>query len=328
MDIQPVRTNEEPLVRRRLTNVFLDYGLFVALGVLIVVFALSSPYFFTQQNLLNIGQSVSVTGIMAAALTVGLIAGQLDLSIGAVLGLSSVVTAISIHDWGWPSPLGVLAGIAAGVVVGLLNGVLIVNVGISSIIATLATALTIAGVSDILTSGQAVPITDPTLQAAVNARPLGIPLPVILMLVIFAAMYVLLMRTRTGWHIYAVGGSSSAAIRAGIKTKPLYAGILVLTAVAAAVAGIVSAGRAGSGGPFFGVNSQFDVLTAVLLGGIGLAGGMGRIERSLAGVALIGVLNNGMTLLSVNTYIQETVRGGVFILAVVMGAIAAKRTAR
>lgn len=125
-----------------------------------------------------------------------------------------------------------------------------------------------------------------------------------------------------------MGGNASAALRAGIRVKLIYRGTFLLTAAAAAIGGIISTGRAAAGGPSFGTGAEFDVLTAVLLGGIGLGGGAGRIERTLAGVVLIGVLNTGLTLLAVDSYIQATVRGAVFVLAVVLGALALKRRSR
>ncbi|SDU51819.1 ABC transporter permease [Jiangella alkaliphila] len=325
---QPVVTLEEPRVRRRPADVALDYGLYAALVALIVYFSVASPYFWTQANLLNIGLAVSLNGIMAAAMTVALIAGQLDLSIGACLALSAVITAMAIQDLQLPALVAVLLAVGAALVVGLLNSALVIQVGINSIIVTIAVALTVRGVAQILTDGQAVAITDLSLQRFVNSRPLGIPTPLILLVVVFAVLFVLLQYTRTGWHVYAVGGNVIAAIRNGVAAKRIYFGVFLLTAGAAGLCGALSAGRAASGGPFFGATTEFDVLTAVLLGGVGLSGGAGRIERTLAGVLLIGVLNNGLTLLSVDTYVQATVRGAVFLLAVVLGAIAAKRMTR
>ena len=192
----------------------------------------------------------------------------------------------------------------------------------------IAVALTVRGIARMLTDGQAIQIADLTLQRFVNSRPLGIPTPLILVVVVFVILFVFLQYTRGGWHVYAVGGNAVAAVRNGIRSKRIYLGVFLLTAVAAGICGAISAGRAASGGPSFGATAEFDVLTAVLLGGIGLAGGAGRIERTLAGVVLIGVLNNGLTLMSVDVYIQATVRGAVFILAVVLGAVGARRVLR
>ena len=324
----PSTSSVERTVRRKPLDILLDYGIYVALLALIVWFSIASPCFLTYRNLLNVGLAVSITGIVAAAITVGLIAGQLDLSIGSVLGLSAVATALGIQIWGLPLLVAALIGLLAGLVVGVVNGFLIVNIGINSIIVTLAMALTVNGVAEMLTSGQVVSITNLTLQGIVNSRPLGVPMPFIAMVIVFALGYVLLTRTKPGWHIYAVGGNSTAALRSGIKVNRIYRNLFLLTGIAAAVAGLITAGRAGGGGPSLGQGAEFDVLTAVLLGGIGLSGGAGRIERTLLGVLIIGALNNGLTLLSVDSYVQDTARGASCVLAVVLGAIATKRSAR
>ncbi len=318
----------EAKVRPRAIDILLDYGLYVALGALVVFFSLASPFFWTPQNLLNIGLAISITGVMAAAMTVALIAGQLDLSIGASLAISAVITAMAIEQFGVPAPLAVLLAVLTAMLVGLLNSVLVVGVGINAIIVTIAVALTVRGVARTISDNQSIPITDLSLQRFVNSRPFGIPTPLIIAVIVFILLYIFLQRTKTGWHVYGVGGNSTAALRNGIPVKRIYVGVFLLTAAAAGLCGALSAGRAASGGPQFGATAEFDVLTAVLLGGIGLGGGSGRIERTFAGVVLIGVLNNGLTLLSVDANIQATVRGAVFILAVVLGAIAAKRVLR
>jgi ribose/xylose/arabinose/galactoside ABC-type transport system permease subunit len=134
--------------------------------------------------------------------------------------------------------------------------------------------------------------------------------------------------TRAGWHIYGLGGNHSAAVRSGIRTKRLHTGVFLATGLLAAVGGILTLGTSASGGPNYGDGMEFDVLTAVLLGGIGLSGGSGKLQRTLAGVLVIGILNNGLTLLSVSSYYQKLASGSVFVLAVVMGAIAERRRAR
>ncbi|AUH44602.1 ABC transporter permease [Streptomyces sp. CMB-StM0423] len=322
-------TAAETAVRRRsLADLALDLGIYLALLALVIYFSVNSEFFLTERNLLNIGQAIAVTGILAAGMTVALIAGQLDLTIGATQGLTSVMTATALQNWG----LGIWASLAVGLLVGLavgaVNATLVVGVGINSIIATLAVSIAVYGLSLQITDGENVVVTDTTLQDAVNSRPLGLPAPLIVMIVLYAVLYVVLSYTRFGYHVYATGGNEIAAQRTGIRVRPLYVAVLVLCAVLAGITGIISTGRAGSGGPAFGQGAEFDVLAAVLLGGIGLGGGAGRIQRTLAGVLLIGVLNNGLTLLDVDSYTQKLVRGLVFVLAVVLGAIAERRSRR
>lgn len=306
----------------------LDTGIYVALVVLVGYFAQASPYFLTQRNLLNVGAAVAVTGVLAVGLTIALIAGQLDLTVGANVALTSVVVAIAIEDLGWSTPAGVALGLVVGVAVGLANTVLVVGIGINSIIATLAMGIVLRGVALISTGGQTKPLTNLALPEFLQERPLGVPSSVWILAAAFVASWVVLTFTRVGWHIYGVGDNPGAALRAGIRTRQLYAGVFVTTGVLAAIGGIITTGTSSSGGPNYANGAEFDVLTAVLLGGIGLGGGSGRVQRTLAGVLMIGVLNNGLTLLSVSSYYQQLARGVVFVLAVVLGAIGERRRAR
>ncbi|MBF8184300.1 ABC transporter permease [Nonomuraea sp. K274] len=318
---------DERAGRRTVVDRVLDLGIYVALIGLIIYFSQASPYFLSERNLLNIGSAVAVTGVLAAGMTIALIAGQLDLTVGANVALTSVVVAILIED-GWSTWLAVAAGIVVGLLIGLANSTLVVSVGINSIIATLAMGIVIRGLALIFTDGQNKPLTHLALTDFVNDRPLGIPTTVWLLLAVFVIGTIVMTFTRAGWHVYGVGGNPSAALRAGIRTKRLYTTVFLVTGALAALGGVMTAGTSSSGGPNYAVGAEFDVLTAVLLGGIGLGGGAGRLERTLAGVLVIGVLNNGLTLLSVESYYQQLARGAVFVLAVVMGAISERRRTR
>jgi ribose transport system permease protein len=314
--------------RRTPFDRFLDLGIYAALVALILYFWQASPYFLSQQNLLNVGSAVAVNGVLAAGMTVALIAGQLDLTVGANVALSSTVIALVIQDLGWPTPAGVIMGLLVGVAIGLVNSFLIVRVGINSIIATLAMSIVIRGIALISTNGQVLPLTNLGLTSFINSRFIQVPTSVWLLLIVYAVSWLVLSQTRIGWHIYGTGGNARAALRAGIRTKRLYTAVFMATGLLAAVGGIITAGTSASGGPNYANGAEFDVLTAVLLGGIGLGGGSGKMQRTLAGVLVIGILNNGLTLLSVDTYYQQLARGGVFVLAVVLSAIAERRRAR
>jgi len=260
-------------------------------------------------------------------MTIALIAGQLDLTVGANVAIVSVVVALLIGDQ-VAAPLAVLAGLGAGAVIGLCNTFLVVRLGINSIIATLAFSIALRGLALIMTDGQVKPLLKPGLQNFVTHDVLKAPVSVYILVLIYVLAWVVLAFTRSGWHIYGVGGNASAALRSGIRVRRVYTGVFVTTGILAAIGGIITAGNAGSGGPDYANGAEFDVLTAVLLGGIGLSGGSGRIQRTLAGVLVIGILNNGLTLLSVDTYYQQLARGAVFVLAVILGAVSERRRAR
>jgi ribose transport system permease protein len=215
--------------------------------------------------------------------------------------------------------------IACGAAVGLINSFLVIELGINSIIATLAMMLSVEGVANVVSSGQLINLTDPRLTNIVNARPGGIPVPVIIMAVVYLAVYVFLTHTRPGWHLYATGASPTAAARSGIRVRALYRLVFLLSGALAAIAGVIYAGQGSTGSSGYGQTDTFLVITAVLLGGIGLGGGSGKIQRTLVGVLFIGVLTNGLILLNVQSFYQQLAQGLAFIAAVVLGGIKVKR---
>lgn len=305
----------------------LDVGIYAALVGLVIVFSLTSPYFLTTSNFLNIGQAVAVSGILAAGITVALIAGQLDISFGAVVGLSAVVIA-RLTTEGWPMWVAILGALVAGLLVGVLNGVLIVTLNIVSIISTLAVGTAVTGLAYLLSSGQVVQVTGAEKLAWVNWRLAGLPIPVIILIVVYILGWILLAKTKVGSHIYAVGGNASAALRAGIPIRSIYFGVLILSSALAVLAGVLVAASTAAGDPSYGAADTFTVLGAVLLSGIGLAGGTGSVQRTLVGVLIIGVLANGLVLLNVQSYYAQLINGTVLVLAVVMDALRRKRKSR
>ncbi|HEY6570650.1 MAG TPA: ABC transporter permease [Candidatus Limnocylindrales bacterium] len=317
-----------PRLGTRLFDFLLDYGLYVALLVLVIGLSIASPFFLTVNNLLNVGQAIAIVGIIAAAMTIAMIAGQLDLTVGSIVGLTAVITAHLIVNEGQSILVAAIVSLIAALAIGVVTGVLVVNVGINSIIATLALGLAVRGLAFVVAEGQQITIADPAMSELVYARPLGIPVPVFVMAIIYTLAAVLMYWTKLGWHLYAVGGNESAARRAGIPVDRLKRLVFLITSGCAALAGLILTARASSGIGTYGTGLEFNVLTAVLLGGIGLAGGSGRIERTLAGVVLIGILTNGLTLINMPFYYQQIVYGIVFVAAVVLDAIRRKRRAR
>lgn len=314
--------------REKYVIALFDAGVFLTLIGLCIFFTIASPYFLTRTNLANLGTSVAVDGIMAAGMTICLIAGQLDLSIGSVLGLSGVVVGELWTSKGLGLWEVLLIVIAVAVVVGLFNTFLIVNLGINSIIVTLAMGIALQGVAEVVSGGNLLSLNNPALTNFVNARPGGVPVPVIALAIVYVGAYVLLTHTRVGWHLYAAGGNRTAAVRSGIRVGSLYRLAFVISATLAAIAGVIYAAQGSTAEAVYGQGDTFLVITAVLLGGIGLGGGAGKIQRTLVGVLIIGVLTNGMILMNVQSYYQELAQGVVFVAAVVLAALKEKRLAR
>lgn len=309
----------------RLVSAVLDQGPYVALAGLVIYLSFASPFFLTTRNLLNVGEAVSVIGIVAAGLTFALIAGQLDLSVGSVIGLTTVVIAL-FDERGMPIVVAVAVALVAALAVGIVNSFVVVTFGVNSIITTLAMLTVVFGVALILAEGQTMIIS--SSLGPVFARPLGIPVPLLLLVAVYAVLGFVLYRTRLGWHVYAVGGNATAAARSGVRTQRIHWLVFLTSATLAWVGGIITAAQTSSASANFGTGRELDALTAVLIGGIALEGGRGRIGRTLAGVLLIGVLGNGLVLLDVESYYQRLIQGAMLLLAVLLDSIRAKRASR
>lgn len=313
---------------RQFVNTLLDLGIYIALAGVFIYFSIAAPYFLSLKNLANIAEAVSVIGIVAAGLTVVLICAQLDLSVGAVASATTAVVAITVTDFGWP----ILASIALAFLIGAgisqINGFVINKLGVNSIVTTLATSTVIFGAVLVALSGESRFFIAPEFTGFIQGRPGGIPNTFIIMAVIYIAIFVMLRYTPLGWHIYAMGGNQSAAARAGIRVNALTQGVFLLCSTCAVIGGLIIAGQNQSGFGGYGADLATQVLTAVLLGGIGLAGGSGRVERTLAGVVLVGVVQNGLVLMNVQSYFQQMITGAIFFIAVVFEGVRRMRVSR
>lgn len=317
-----------PEGRRGIVDRVLDAGILLSLIGLVILFSLLSPHFLTVNNLLNIADASAVVGIVAVGMTVALIAGQFDLSVGSVVGLSSSLAAVSLMDWGVPVWLALAIAVAGALAVGALNGVLVVNFAITSIIATLGMLSAVRGLAFVVTHGSPVPTSSAFLTNVGVSRPLGIPVGVYVMFACYAAAWVLLTQTRLGVHIYAVGGNPTAAERTGVRCRSVIRFVFLLASFCAAIGAILITAKTFSGQAVYGRSLELDVLTAVLLGGVGLRGGQGSILKTLIGVAIVGVITNGLVLAQVEAYWTDVARGVALIVAVVLEAAREKRALR
>lgn len=312
----------------RLLDRILDAGVLLSLVGLVVVFSILSPEFLTVANLINIADASAVVGIVAVGMTVALIAGQFDLSVGSVVGLCSSLLALSMAEWGVPVALAIPLAIAAGLAVGSINGFLVVNFGINSIIATLGMLAAVRGIAFVVAKGSPITVDSQFMIDIGVSRPLGIPVAVYVMVVAYVLAWLLLTQARLGVHIYAVGGDETAAERAGVRHRNVLRFVFLLAAFCAAIGAVLITAKSFSGQAVFGRSLELDVLTAVLLGGVGLRGGEGSIAKTLIGVAIVGVLTNGLVLTQVEAYWTDVARGGALIIAVVLEAVREKRARR
>ncbi|WP_097157204.1 ABC transporter permease subunit [Bacillus oleivorans] len=294
-------------------------GPLLGLLLIVVVLTIMSPNFLTVDNILNVLRQVSINGLIAFGMTFVILTGGIDLSVGSIFALSSALTA-GFMVGGMDPMMAVLLGVMLGALMGAANGLVISKGKVAPFIATLATMTIFRGLTLVYTEGR--PITG--LSDAVSFQMigkgyfLGIPFPVILMLISFAILMVVLRKTTFGRGVYAIGGNEEASRLSGLKVDGIKIGVYTISGAMAALAGIILTSRLNSAQPTAGTSYELDAIAAVVLGGTSLSGGRGRIVGTLIGVLIIGVLNNGLNLLGVSSFYQQVVKGGVILLAVLL----------
>lgn len=294
-----------------------QFGIYLALLLLVAFFTITSDVFLTSANLLNVLRQVSIIGICAVGLTFVLLTGGIDLSVGSIIGVSGMTCATLVAA-GFPVMLAVAAALAFGLLAGLLAGLIINEAGIPPLITTLGLMTTLRGLSYISGGGLPVYGVPDGLKALGQGYVLGIPVPVILMAITLAVGHIVLTHTRFGREVYGVGGNEEAARLSGVSVKALKYKVYALSGTLAAFAGIVLMARVNSGQPKGGEGYELDIITAVVLGGVSIFGGVGRLSGVLAGVLIMGVLANGMILLNIQEYVQWVVKGAVLLAAVAL----------
>ncbi|CAM3829668.1 ABC transporter permease subunit [Mesobacillus thioparans] len=300
-------------------NVFQKLGPLIGLFLIAIILSVMSADFLTVNNIFNVLRQVSINALIAFGMTFVILTGGIDLSVGSILALSSALTAGMLAG-GTDPILALLIGLMAGAAMGAVNGLIITKGKVAPFIATLATMTIYRGFTLVYTEGR--PITG--LSDAVSFQMLGkgyflgIPFPVITMLITYAILYFLLKKTTFGRGVYAIGGNEEASLLSGLRVDRIKIGVYALTGLLAALAGTTLTSRLNSAQPTAGVSYELDAIAAVVLGGTSLSGGKGWIVGTLVGALIIGVLNNGLNLLNVSSFYQQVVKGGVILLAVLL----------
>lgn len=286
-----------------------------------VVFSILSPYFLRINNFTNILVYMSITGVMAAGVTVAMLLGAMDISQYAVATLSSV-TAAQILTHGGPLPVAVLAALAVGVAAGAINGVCFSVLKIPAIVVTLGTMQIFRGMAYLFAGGATIMINNKAYDV-IGKYYIGgfLPVCVLIMVIVFAAVWVVLARSRFGRMVYAVGGNDSASYLSGINITMVKFMAMVICGATAAIAGLITSSQVGAAIPSNGVGNEMPVLSGVILGGISLNGGKGHISGTIIGALILATIQNGMTLLSISSFYQMIINGTVLILAVLIDVI-------
>lgn len=304
---------------------FQTVGLPLVLVALYVVLSFTAPNFATLSNQLNILQSAAFVGIIAFGMTLVIIAGQIDVSVGSAVALSSALLGVLTVTLGVPIYLAATIVMIEATAVGLFAGFLVARFGIPSFIVTLALFSALKGMALLITNAYPVSIDVDSFLFLGSGKILGIPVPAILLVVAFLVFLFISQRTTFGRSTYAVGGNAESARLSGIPVFRVRVLVLGITGLLAAVVGILQSARLASGNPNIGSGLEFDAIAAVIIGGTSLFGGRGSMLGTLLGVLLITVLANGMVLLGLNPYAQQVLRGAVVVVAVLVSTLNNRR---
>lgn len=300
---------------------FIEQKSLIALIMLIIVVSFLNQYFFTVDNILNILRQTSVIAILAAGMTLVILTAGIDLSVGSILALCGAFAA-SMISLEISVFIAVPVALLGGAALGSIAGIIIAKGKVQAFIATLVTMTMLRGVTMVYTDGRPISTGFTDVADAFawfgTGYMFGIPVPVWLMITVFAGIWYLLNHTRFGRYIYALGGNESATLLSGINVDRIKIGVYSICGLLSALAGIIITSRLSSAQPTAGMGYELDAIAAVVLGGTSLAGGKGRIMGTLIGALIIGVLNNALNLLDVSSYYQMIVKAVVILLAVLV----------
>ena len=293
------------------------------LGLIIfsVIISILSPRFLTKSNLLNVFRQTSINAIIAAGMTFVILTSGIDLSVGSILGFSGAIAAKMLAT-GSNIFLALLVAMVIGAISGILNGIIITKGKVQPFIATLAIMILLRGATMVFTSGRPIAVSGDKVSLIFRwvgtGNIGGIPVPIIIMAIVFIICYYILNHTQFGRHIYAVGGNEEAALLSGVNTDKVKILAYTISGILAAVAGIIVTSRLSSAQPTAGDGYELDAIAAVVLGGTSLVGGQGTVIGTIIGALIIGILNNALNLMDVQSYYQMIAKAIVILIAVLL----------
>lgn len=296
-------------------NYLLDYGIVLVLIALFVLFSMLSERFLSFSTAFTILKQVSITGIISVGMTFIMLTGGIDLSVGAVAGVTGVLAATFMVN-GMPTVAACIVCLLIAAAYGLINGVCVTILDIPPLIATLGSMTSLRGAAYLISGGSPVYGFDPSVKNFAQGSIFGIPLQVILMIIIFCIGAFILFSTRTGRYIYGVGGNEEASRLSGVHVARIKLTVYIISGFLSGIAGLVLLSRTNSGQPSAGNGYEMDAITAVVLGGVSMNGGKGNIWLVIVGVVIMGTLSTGMVMNNINDYAQQVIKGLVLIAAV------------
>lgn len=316
--------NESGMFSPLISYVKKNVGIFAALFGICIFLSIFTDSFLTTDNLVIVLRQVSLNALIACAMTLVIIFGGIDLSVSGILAMCGVITTLLIAIYNVPIPIAIIIGLLAGLLFGLINGIIIAKTDIHPFIVTLATAYITRGFGYIFAAGKPISISDPSFIRLGNGYFGPIPYLVIYMFIATVVFALILNKTIFGRHISAIGGNIIAAKYSGINIARIQIITYGLIGLMAGFTGIVLSARLYSGQPTVGADAALDAIAAVILGGTSFSGGVGSVFGTLIGAIIIGVINNGLNLLGINSFWQMVAKGVIILLAVYVDTLKKK----
>ena len=294
-----------------------NIGTIIGLLVLIVIVSLATPKFLTQSNILNLFKANSVNAIISCGMLMAILMGEIDISVGSIVGLSGVIAAYTITNLNFPLFIVVPLTILVGGAVGLVNGFFISYLQVPAFVATLATQCIGRGLTEILTNGVTIRIRNDVYTGLGNNTIGPVSITIFYAVAVLILTWFLLNRTRFGYYVYALGGNKVAAQYSGVNVKKFNMLPYILIGLFSGLGGMIWSARLGSAAAMLGSGFEMDAIAAVVLGGTSMSGGVGTVGGTFIGILIIGVITNGLNLMGINAFWQDVFKGLIIMAAVV-----------
>lgn len=302
------------------------YGIILAFIAICMILAIAEDRFLSTRNIFNVLRQTSINGILAVGMTFVILTRGIDLSVGSVAALAGMVAGslatMQTISMVFSEPLDpllvVVIGTLVGMACGFVNGIIVARFAVPPFVVTLGMLSAARGLTLLYSDGRPIPNLDPGFRYIGTGEIFGVPVPALLFLAVFLIAWLVLTRTSYGRYVYAVGGNEKSARTSGINTKRIILSVYVIGGALAALGGMILAARTGSALPQAGVAYELDAIAAVVIGGTSLSGGVGSVVGTLFGALIIGVINNGLDLLGVESYYQQVIKGAIIVSAVML----------
>lgn len=294
-----------------------NFSLLLVIIIMVIALWIVAPVFVSSKNILNVLRQVSINGILATGMTFVILTGGIDLSVGSIIAVSSVIAGNTLAK-GQPMIVAILLSLAAGLVFGLFNGIMISRFNLPPFIATLASQTIGSGIALVYSDGKPFTITNAAFLEIGRGTWLNIPIPIWLLLMVCVCAFILLNFTTFGRYIFAVGGNEYSTKLSGINTQNIKMTAYIISGILASLSAMILSSRISSGQPTSGEGYELDAIAAVAIGGTSMNGGVGSLSGTVMGFIIIGIISNALTLLNVSSFYQKIVKGVIILVAVIM----------